>query len=378
MIPYGSQHIEQADIDAVIEVLRSDFLTQGPAAGQFERALAAYCGLAEGVAFNSATSALHCACLALGVDSESRVWVPAISFVASANCAEYCGAQVNFIDVEPDTGNLCMEDLERRLRLADRRGELPELVVAVHYAGHLCDMAQLRRLANQFDFKILEDASHALGALPPAHWEGEQVGDIRVYSFHPVKMITTAEGGMALTDCAELAHRMRLAGNHGIERQAQNFVSPADGAWYYEQQSLGYNYRMSDLQAALGLSQLRQLDGFLTQRRRIAQRYMDTLDSVTPLIQNRNGLSSYHLFSVLADETRYVEQFQRLREAGIGVQKHYIPIPNQPYYREKYAYQRHDFPAAQTFYQRELSLPIFPDLTEQQQDKVIACVNELL
>lgn len=374
MIPYGRQHISEQDIDAVVDVLRSDWLTQGPAVPRFEQALAEYCDIPFAIAFNSATSALHAACLALDIDAASRVWVPAISFVASANCAEYCGAAVEFVDVEPDSGNLCMRDLRQRLELAESKGLLPDLVVCVHYAGQYCDMQTLGKLAQHFGFSILEDASHALGAEVPQHWTPRERGVVRVYSFHPVKMITSAEGGMALTSDPNLAMRLRSFGNHGIERDAERWQQESPGSWYYEQQLLGFNYRMSELHAALGNSQLQQLPDFLRRRRQLAQRYREQLqscDQVEVLNQQKYGVSSYHLFPVLLPEVACAAAFERLRTCGIGVQKHYIPIPAQPYYRNRYGDQMEQFPAAQRFYQRVVSLPMFTDLNATQQDAVV-------
>jgi len=378
MIPYGSQHISDADIDAVVEVLRSDFLTQGPCVPKFEEKLCEYSGMEFGVAFNSATSALHGACLAMGISAKSRVWVPAISFVASANCAEYCGAKVEFIDVELDTACLSMEFLENKLRLAELEGTLPDLVIAVHYAGQYCDMATLKVLSQRFHFRVIEDASHALGAEPPEAWGGAWAGDIRVYSFHPVKMITTAEGGVALTDDRDLAESMRMIACHGIQRDKDKWQYPESGEWYYEQQTLGFNYRMNDVQAALGISQLQQLPGFLKRRREIAAIYELNINLRQRVNQGKYGLSSYHLFPVLIDEQISDRVFSELKAAGIGVQKHYIPILNQPYYRDKYHYPLGSCPQAQQFYRQTMSLPIFPDLADQDQQYVLEQLSQFL
>ena len=379
MIPYGRHSISQADIDALSETLRSDWLTQGPSVAQFEEAVARESNGRYGIAFNSATSALHVACLALGVGPQSVVWVPANSFVATANCARYCGAELNFIDIDPLTGALSTDELEERLRSCQRQGgRLPDVVITVHYGGHLTNLPALKQLAAEFGFKVIEDASHAMGATPPKQWRDDDVGDIRVFSFHPVKMITTAEGGAIVTNEAELARRARLFGNHGIERDADRFVAGNDGPWYYEQQVLGYNYRMSDLQAALGVSQLQRLDQFVQRRREIAAKYDRELPAaVTAVMQTRFGASSYHLYPILVPQADARSWFDRLKAKGIGTQKHYIPIPAQPYYRELYPQALEQCPQAQLFYQRVMALPIYPDLTEDSQQYVLDTLNEL-
>jgi UDP-4-amino-4,6-dideoxy-N-acetyl-beta-L-altrosamine transaminase len=375
MIPYGRQDIHPDDIDAVTAVLTSDFLTQGPVVPQFEQAIADYCRFAFGVAFNSATSALHAACLALGVGKQSRVWVSSISFVASANCAEYCGAKVSFVDVEPDTGNMCMDDLEQRLVQAQKNNTLPHVVICAHYAGHYCALQRLKKLSTHYGFRVIEDASHALGAALPSSWQPNERGDVVVFSFHPVKMITSAEGGMAVTHDKHIAHQLRLFGNHGIERQSENFCSPSPGDWYYEQQQLGWNYRMSDVHAALGLSQLNRLDEFLKARRDWAHWYQQQLtphaEYVQVVNQTKHGMSSYHLFPVLISAQEPSNVFKQLRGQGIGVQKHYIPIPAQPYYANKYGYDLKSFPHAMRFYQSVISLPLFPQLTSEQTHYVV-------
>jgi len=380
MIPYGRHSVSAADIDAVTEVLRSDWLTQGPRVEQFEQTVAEVAGARFAVAFNSATSALHVACLALDVGPQSQVWVPANSFVATANCARYCGAQLRFIDIDRATGALSTEVLEQQLRDCRRQGDaLPDVVITVHYGGHLTDLPGLKRLSTEFGFKVIEDASHAMGATKPDHWPEQVEGDIRVFSFHPVKMISTAEGGAIATNDEQLAHRARLFGNHGIERQAERFQLDSDGPWYYEQQLLGYNYRMSDLQAALGISQLQRLPHFVQRRRAIAEVYDRGLPSaLTAVVQNRFGESSYHLYPILVPEKANASAwFDRLRAKNIGTQKHYIPIPAQPYYRELYPQALALCPQAKSFYRRVLALPIYPDLSDADQQYVLDTLTEL-
>ncbi|MEE2001207.1 UDP-4-amino-4,6-dideoxy-N-acetyl-beta-L-altrosamine transaminase [Alkalimonas sp. NCh-2] len=371
MIPYGRQHINQADIDAVLQVLQSDYLTQGPAVPAFEQRLCSLTGASHAIAMNSATSALHLACLALGVNSASRVWTSPISFVASANAARYCGAQIDFVDVEAETGNVCIQALRTKLEQARAKDALPNVVIAVHLAGLSCDMQQLRHLSAEFDFRIIEDASHAVGG----QYLGQAVGccqysDITVFSFHPVKIITTAEGGMALTNQPELAQQMQLLRSHGITREESQMTEPAHGPWYYQQLQLGYNYRMTDLQAALGLSQSTRLANIIARRQHLARRYQQLLAGL-PLdcpAQPENILSSYHLFIIrLHDKAKRKAVFEGLRQAGIGVNVHYIPIHTQPYYQQL-GFDWGDFPIAEDFYERIISLPLYPELTEQQQD----------
>ncbi|SEA44000.1 UDP-4-amino-4,6-dideoxy-N-acetyl-beta-L-altrosamine transaminase [Alkalimonas amylolytica] len=381
MIPYGRQHINQADIDAVLQVLQSDFLTQGPAVPAFEQQLCTLTGASYAIAMNSATSALHLACLALGVNSASRVWTSPISFVASANCARYCGAQLDFVDVEAETGNLCIQALRTKLEQARAKESLPTVVIAVHLAGLSCDMQQLRHLAAEFDFRIIEDASHAVGG----QYLGQAVGscqysDITVFSFHPVKIITTAEGGMALTNQPELAQQMQLLRSHGITREESQMTEPSHGPWYYQQLQLGYNYRMTDLQAALGLSQSNRLREIISRRQLLAQRYQQVLSGL-PLDcppQPDSTLCSYHLFIIrLHDKNKRKAVFAGLRQAGIGVNVHYIPIHTQPYYQQL-GFDWGDFPVAEDFYERIISLPLYPELTEQQQDFICEQLKALL
>nr|WP_321242414.1 UDP-4-amino-4,6-dideoxy-N-acetyl-beta-L-altrosamine transaminase [uncultured Tolumonas sp.] len=366
MIPYGRQSISEEDIEAVVEVLRSDFLTQGPVVPRFEQAVADYCSAQFGVAVNSGTAALHIACLALGVGAGDWVWTSPISFVASANCALYCGAQVDFVDIEPDTGNMCALELAKKLEIAEKEGKLPKVVIPVHFAGLPCDMKEIYALGQQYGFLIIEDACHALGARYYDEPTGNcRYSDITVFSFHPVKIITTGEGGMAMTNDPKLAKTMRMLRSHGITREQEDFINEPDGPWYYEQQMLGFNYRMTDIQAALGLSQLERLDEFLTKRRDIATRYQIELSKAAAIevFTNRDKrLSAWHLFVIKTNPAQRDTLFQQLRSANIGVNIHYIPIIHQPFYAKKY----YLLPLAQTLYRQIISLPIYPGLKEQQ------------
>jgi len=377
MIPYGRQDISETDIQAVVDVLRSDFLTQGPAVPAFEKAVADYCGAGHAVTVNSATSALHIACLALGVGKGDVVWTSPITFVASANCALYCGADVDFVDIDPRTYNLSTERLAEKLAQAEKSGRLPKVVIPVHLCGQPCDMAGIHALSQRYGFKIIEDASHAIGG----KYKGEPIGncrysDITVFSFHPVKIITTGEGGMALTNDAQLVKRMQLLRSHGITRDTADMTHAPDGPWYYQQIELGFNYRMTDLQAALGLSQMQRLGEFVTRRHVIAKRYeqlLSALPVITPW-QHPDGYSGLHLYVIrlrLAEIGKTHRQvFEALRAAGIGVNLHYIPVHRQPYY-EGLGFKAGYCPEAEQYYAEAISLPMYPNLTEAQQDKVI-------
>lgn len=383
MIPYGRQEITQADIDAVIETLRSDYLTQGPRVPEFEAALAAKVEAARGIAMNSATSALHVACLALGLGPGDWLWTSPITFVASANCALYCGASVDFVDIDSRTYNLCPQALAAKLEQAERDGRLPKVVVPVHLCGQPCDMAAIHALSLRYGFKVIEDASHAVGG----HYRGEPVGngrysDITIFSFHPVKIITTAEGGMAMTNNAALADRMALLRSHGITRDPAQMTHAPDGPWYYQQIDLGLNYRMTELQAALGLSQLQRLQAYVARRHALAQRY-DSLLADLPLQtpwQHPDSYSGLHLYVIRvapsAARTRS-QVFAALRERGIGVNVHYIPVHTQPYY-QGLGFRHGSFPQAEAYYEQAISLPMYSGLTEAQQDEVVSALREAL
>ena len=373
-IPYARQSINDQDIAAVSEVLRSDFLTQGPAIPTFETALGAYCGAQHAVAVNSATSALHIACLALGVGPKDIVWTSPISFVASANCALYCGARVDFVDIDPETFNMSVAALSIKLAAAKLNNTLPKVVIPVHLAGQSCDMAAIHELAQEYNFKIIEDASHAVGGT----YSGSPVGscvysDITVLSFHPVKIITSGEGGMALTNSASLAAAMERLRSHGITRDKNLFQHASDGPWYYEQIELGFNYRLTDLAAALGLSQFQRLDSFVVRRNEIARDY-DSLFSgsifKTPTIHG-GAISAFHLYVIRMTFTG--DQKQRFWELanknGVGLNVHYIPIYRQPYYLQM-GFDSADFPVAEKYYSEAVSIPMYADLTFEQQQHV--------
>jgi UDP-4-amino-4,6-dideoxy-N-acetyl-beta-L-altrosamine transaminase len=384
MIPYGRQDITKADIDAVTAVLNSDFLTQGPVVPRFEEAVAESCGARHAVAVNSATSALHIACLALGLGRGDILWTSPITFVASANCALYCNAEVSFVDIDPRTYNLCPQALERKLAAAEREGRLPSVVVPVHMCGQPCDMKAIHGLAQRYGFRIIEDASHAIGA----RYLDEPVGncrysDITVFSFHPVKIITTAEGGMALTNSAELANQMSLLRSHGITRDASLMSHTPDGPWYYQQIELGFNYRMTEIQAALGLSQLQRLREYVSRRHALARRYDEKLAGF-PLVlpwQLPGTYSSLHLYPVRiwtgVGLRGHADVFRSLREAGIGVNLHYIPVHTHPYY-QRLGFSRGDYPQAEAYYAEAISLPLYQGLEDNQQDEVIEAVAQAL
>jgi len=377
MIPYGRQDITQTDIDAVIEVLRSDYLTQGPMVPRFEQTVSQYCGAYHAVAVNSATSALHIACLSLGLGTGDWLWTSPITFVASANCGLYCGAKVDFVDIDPRTYNLCPQALERKLIVAEREGRLPKIVVPVHLCGQPCDMQAIHALSQKYGFKIIEDASHAVGG----KYKGEPIGnclysDITVFSFHPVKIITTGEGGMALTNDTILAERMALLRSHGITRDPAQMTHAPDGPWYYQQIDLGFNYRMTDIHAALGISQMERLDDYVTRRHALAQRYDERLADlpVTTPWQHPDSYSGLHLYVIRLHldkiNATHRQVFEALREQGIGVNLHYIPIYQQPYYQAM-GFQQGYCPEAEQYYAEAISLPMYPTMGETQQNHVV-------
>lgn len=382
MIPYGRQDIAQADIDAVVAVLHSDFLTQGPVVPAFEQAVTSYCGARHAVAVNSATSALHIACLALGVGPGDQVWTSPITFVASSNCALYCGASVDFVDIDAATYNLSVDRLAEKLAQAEKTGGLPKVVIPVHLCGQPCDMERVHALSREYGFKVIEDASHAIGS----RYLGQPIGncrysDIAVFSFHPVKIVTTGEGGMAMTNDAELGRRMELFRSHGITGD-KSLMAPRDDRelWNYQQVELGLNYRMTDICSALGLSQMHRIDEFLARRRALAARYdrqLAGLPVVTPW-QDPRGSSSYHLYPIRLrlgeiERTRR-EVYAALHAAGIGVNLHYIPVYLQPYYR-RLGFEPGHCPEAERYYAQAISLPLFPGLTEDQQDHMVASLK---
>ncbi len=384
MIPYGRQDIQQADIDAVINVLKSDFLTQGVQVPAFEEAVRVKVGGQYAIAVNSATSALHLACLSLGVDVGDTVWTSPITFVASANCARYCGANVDFVDIDPQTYNMSVRSLEKKLEKAEQEGILPKVVIPVHLCGQSCQMKEIHNLAKHYGFSVIEDASHAIGG----KYLDEPVGncrysDIAVFSFHPVKIITTAEGGVALTNDSTLADRMELLRSHGVTRDPTKMTHCSHGNWYYQQIELGFNYRMTDIQAALGISQLKRLDAYVKRRHDLARRY-DELLSDMPLVkpwQHPETYSGLHLYVIRLQLDRihktHKEVFDELREQGIGVNVHYIPVHTQPYYKEL-GFSVGDYPEAERYYQEAISLPMYPNMSYEMQDNVIKALYSAL
>ncbi|HAS6344851.1 TPA: UDP-4-amino-4,6-dideoxy-N-acetyl-beta-L-altrosamine transaminase [Vibrio vulnificus] len=384
MIPYGKQDINQQDIDSVVDVLNSDFLTQGPQVPAFEQSLIDHTGARYALAVNSATSALHIACLALGLGEGDWLWTSPITFVASANCGLYCGAKVDFVDIDPATYNMCPKRLEEKLIKAKAEGKLPKVVVPVHLCGQPCDMEAIAKLAKEYDFKVIEDASHAIGgkyqSLPIGNCE---YSDITVFSFHPVKIITTAEGGAVMTNQKALADKMALLRSHGITRDPGQMEGESHGSWYYQQIDLGFNYRMTELQAALGVSQMKRLDDFITARHYLAERYNELLKTLPVVLpyQLENTYSGLHLYVIRLQLDKlsltHKEVFDALRDKGIGVNLHYIPVHTQPYY-EKMGFNTGDFPESERYYREAISLPMFHAMTEEQQDTVVEVLTEIL
>jgi UDP-4-amino-4,6-dideoxy-N-acetyl-beta-L-altrosamine transaminase len=382
-IPYGCQDISQGDIDAVVDVLRSDFLTQGPVIEKFEACLADYCKAKYAVAVNSATSALHLACLALGVGTRDIVWTSPITFVATANSALYCGATVDFVDIDFKTNNMSIAALKHKLEVARQTGCLPSVLIAVHMAGACCDMETIFDLSKEYGFKIIEDASHGIGG----SYNGNKIGactfsDITVLSFHPVKIITTGEGGAALTNDEEILKKLFLLRSHGVTRDINQMTDMSEGGWFYQQIALGFNYRITDLQAALGVSQMSRIDYFVAKRNEIAQRY-NTYLSGLPLelpVDSIGIYSSFHLYIVKLTDKSTIDRrelYDGLRNSNIGVNVHYIPVHLQPYYKEM-GFLAGDFPEAERYYNRAISLPLHPKLTVDDQDYVIRKLSELL
>ena len=384
MIPYGKQEITQQDIDSVIDVLKSDFLTQGPAVPSFEKAIADYCKVKYAVAANSATSTLHVACMAMGLGAGDWLWTSPNTFVASANCGLYCGAQVDFVDIDPQTYNISVDALTAKLAVAERQGVLPKIVVAVHFAGQSCDMQAIRELADRYGFLIIEDASHAIGGRYLDQPVGScQFSDITIFSFHPVKIITTAEGGVATTNNESFAESMMRLRSHGVTRDEKFMTSAAEGPWYYQQIELGYNYRMTDMQAALGRSQMQRLDGYVVSRHEIRKRYDDYLADLPVIVpwQHPDCYSALHLYPIQVNTgnngPHRKQVFEHLRSAGVGVNVHYIPVHTQPYYQAM-GFKADDFPVANAYYQQAISLPMFSHLSDQQQLQVVATLQDAL
>jgi len=381
MIFYGKQNVNKVDIEAVVSVLQSDFLTQGPAIEKFEQYVAKYCGAKYAVAVTNATSALHIACLAAGLKKGDILWTTPITFTASANCGRYCGADIDFVDIDKKTYNISVEELEEKLINTDAK---PKVVVPVHFTGQSCDMEKLYRLAKQYNFKIIEDASHAIGG----EYKGHKVGccefsDMVVFSFHPVKIVTTGEGGMVLTNNKDLYDKLILYRSHGITRNPDLMTKKSDGPWYYQQINLGFNYRMTDIQAALGYSQMQRIDEFVAKRRYLVNRYNDLLKDL-PLIlpyQIDEANSSWHLYVVKIDFNKVdkdkVDIFKEMKNKGVCLNLHYIPVHTQPYY-QSLGFKQGDFPNSEQYYKDVFTLPLYYDLRDEEQDYIVQCLKEVL
>lgn len=383
-IPYGRQDINQADIEAVVQVLQSDWLTQGPVIEQFEKKVAAYCGAKYAVAVNSATSALHIACMAADLGTENILWTSPNTFVASANCGRYCGAAVDFVDIDFRTYNMSIEKLEQKLIHAKKQGRLPKVVIPVHFSGQSCEMDTISMLAKEYGFTVIEDASHAIGG----SYKDEKVGscvysDMTVFSFHPVKIVTTAEGGMVLTNKRELYEKLIRFRSHGITRNPELMGEEIHGPWYYQQIDLGFNYRMTDIQAALGLSQMERLDEFVTKRHAAAAKYNLELQGLPIVLpwQHPNIYSAYHLYVICLEKDKIAKShkqvFEELRQVGIGVNLHYIPVHTQPYYQQ-FGFNWGDFPISEYYYQTAISIPMYSSMTDADLDYVIKTLKEVL
>jgi len=384
MIPYGRQNITQDDIDLVDQVLQSNFLTQGPVVPKFEKLVADYCGAEYGVSTNSATSALHIACLALGLKEGDYLWTSTNTFVASANCGLYCGAEVDFVDIDLKTYNLSPQALEEKLIQAEKEGKLPNILIPVHFSGQSCEMKKIHQLSQKYGFKVIEDASHAIGG----KYKGKPIGsckysDITVFSFHPVKIITTGEGGMALTNSSELLEKMQLLRSHGVTRNQKLMTTESEGAWYYQQISLGYNYRMTDIQAALGISQIERIDQFVGNRHKIQQYYDQQLSEFPVVIpyQSKDCYSALHLYPIQIKhevvKKSHKQIFSEMRESDVGVNVHYIPVHTQPYYQQM-GFKQGDYPNAEKYYSRAMSLPMYPSLCSEKRNIVVDVLSKAL
>ncbi len=383
MIPYGRQSINQADIDSVVDVLKSDFITQGPVVSQFEQAIADYCQVKYSIAVCNATVALHLACLSLDVGKDDIVWTSPNTFVASANCVLYCGAKVDFVDIDPNTYNLSVEKLKEKLIIAKQKGTLPKVLIPVHFAGQSCEMKEIKKLADNYGFSIIEDAAHAIGG----EYQGHKIGcceysDITIFSFHPVKIMTTGEGGMLLTNNSTLANKVELLKNSGITKDPKLMTGDYHGSWYYQQLELGYNYRMTDIQAALGLSQLKRLDKFVHRRKEIAEIYSTKIVNPTIKIpwQHPDADSSWHLYVICLQldklSSTKKQIFNHLHDIGIGVHVHYIPVHTQPYYQQ-YGFKIGDFPVSENYYQQAITLPLYFDMKEKDLNYIIKIINQI-
>ncbi len=383
-IPYGRQDINQQDINAVIDILRSDWITQGPAIERFERTVAEYCGAKYAVAVSSATAALHIACLAARLGKGDILWTSPNTFVASANCGLYCDARVDFVDIDPNTFNLSIDELERKLILAQQQGSLPKVVVPVHLAGQSCQMDRIAALSERYGFRVIEDASHAIGG----RYQSQPIGlcqfsDMAVFSFHPVKIITTGEGGMVLTNQTDLYEKLIRLRTHGITRNPDLMQGESHGPWYYQQVELGFNYRITDIQAALGMSQLQRLNEFIEQRRFLAKRYNQLLNDLPLTLpwQHPDTESSWHLYVIRLKldqiNKTHRQVFEALRQARIGVNLHYIPVHTQPYYQQL-GFKWGDYPQAESYYQQAISIPLYYGLTQEDQDRVVTSLQKIL
>ncbi|MBX2860042.1 MAG: UDP-4-amino-4,6-dideoxy-N-acetyl-beta-L-altrosamine transaminase [Vampirovibrio sp.] len=379
-IPYGRQHITPEDIQAVVDVLQSDYITQGPTIQAFEQTVAQYCGARYAVAMSNATAALHIACLVADMGPGDRLWTSPNTFVASANCGLYCGATVDFVDIDPKTYNMSVSALEEKLIQAQKSGTLPKIIVPVHFSGQSCEMQAISTLAKQYGITVLEDAAHAIGGDYQGHKIGGcQYSDMTVFSFHPVKIITTGEGGMVLTNRKDLYEKLCRLRSHGVTRDKALLQNAQEGAWYYEQQELGFNYRMTDIQAALGVSQMKRLDEFVDRRRVLASQY-DALLKDLPLKtpwQHPDTASSFHLYVIQLDKAIRRQVFDAMRAQEVGVHVHYIPVHTQPYYQDL-GFKPGDFPYSEQYYQQALSLPLYYDLTDAQQQQVVHTLTKAL